>query len=56
MKLLLPLMATLLVPGVAMAHDGHGGIGLFHHMLDMAPALTLVILIGCGAVWAKNRK
>ncbi|GGI75843.1 hypothetical protein [Shewanella gelidii] len=50
------LMATLLVPGVAMAHTGHGGIGLFHHLVDMAPALTLVALVGYGVVWAKNRK
>ncbi|PIW62740.1 hypothetical protein [Shewanella sp. CG12_big_fil_rev_8_21_14_0_65_47_15] len=55
MKLLLVLLFTLL-PTMAWAHPGHGGVGLFHHLLDFAPAIILVALLVWAGVWAKNRK
>ncbi|WOT06410.1 hypothetical protein [Shewanella youngdeokensis] len=56
MSKFLLLATTLLTPTLAFAHEGHGGIGLFHHFMDMAPALALVAVIGAGVVWAKNHK
>lgn len=55
MKLLLVLLC-MLVPSMAWAHPGHGGVGLFHHLLDLAPAVILVALIAWAGIWAKSRK
>ncbi|MGL5046381.1 MAG: hypothetical protein ACRC6S_02060 [Shewanella sp.] len=55
MKILLVLLC-MLVPSMAWAHIGHGGVGLFHHLLELAPAIILVALIACVGIWAKNRK
>ena len=55
MKLLLVLLC-MLVPSMAWAHPGHCGVGLFHHLLDLAPAVILVALIAWAGIWAKNRK
>lgn len=52
MKLLLVLLC-MLVPSMAWAHPGHGGVGLFHHLLDLAPAVILVALIAWAGIWAK---
>lgn len=55
MKILLILLCAL-VPSMVWAHPGHGGVGLFHHLLDLAPAVILVALIVWAGMWAKNRK
>ncbi|MGL4937259.1 hypothetical protein [Shewanella sp.] len=55
MKLLLVLLVSLL-PTMVWAHEGHGGVGLFHHLLDLLPAIILVALIAVAGIWAKNRK
>lgn len=55
MKLLFAMLFTLL-PALALAHPGHGGVGLFHHLLDLAPAIILVALIAWAGIWVKNRK
>lgn len=55
MKILFVLLFSLL-PTIAWAHAGHGGVGLFHHLLDYAPAIILVALLACVGVWAKNKK
>ncbi|MCK8045963.1 hypothetical protein MSG37_13830 [Shewanella sp. 1CM18E] len=56
MRKLLLLGTILLSPAVAFAHEGHGGVGLFHHFVDLAPALALLAVIGVGFVWVKKRK
>lgn len=53
MKLLFAMLFTLL-PALAWAHPGHGGVGLFHHLLDLAPAVILVALIAWAGIWAKK--
>ncbi|WP_372870615.1 hypothetical protein [Shewanella sp.] len=53
MKSVLPLL--LLVPATAMAHEGHGGVGLFHHLMDLLPAIALVAIAGTWW-WARGRK
>ncbi|MGL4612916.1 MAG: hypothetical protein ACRCVV_03260 [Shewanella sp.] len=55
MKFLFVLLVSLL-PSMVWAHEGHGGVGLFHHLLDLMPAIILVALIAVAGVWAKNRK
>ncbi|WP_181317859.1 hypothetical protein [Shewanella morhuae] len=55
MKILLILLCAL-APSMVWAHPGHGGVGLFHHLLDLAPAVILVALVVWAGMWAKNRK
>ncbi|MBT1443124.1 hypothetical protein KJI95_01090 [Shewanella sp. JM162201] len=52
MKSLLPL---LLFTPLAMAHEGHGGIGLYHHFMDALPALALIAVVA-GVWWVKRHK
>ena len=56
MRKSLLIIAMLLSPTAAFAHEGHGGVGLFHHFMDLAPALALLAVIAVGFVWVKNRK
>ncbi|QQX81901.1 hypothetical protein JK628_08870 [Shewanella sp. KX20019] len=56
MSKFLILAFTLLTPTLAFAHEGHGGIGLFHHFMDLAPALALLVVIAAGVMWVKKRK
>ncbi|WP_174208622.1 hypothetical protein [Shewanella halifaxensis] len=56
MRKLLLLITILLSPSIALAHEGHGGVGLFHHFVDLAPALGLLVVIAAGLMWVKNRK
>lgn len=56
MSRFLILATALLTPTLAFAHDGHGGVGLFHHFMDLAPALALLVVIAAGVMWVKNRK
>ncbi|GGQ07248.1 hypothetical protein [Shewanella litoralis] len=32
-------------PSLALAHEGHGGVGLFHHLMDLSPAIALVAIV-----------
>ncbi|GIU15454.1 MULTISPECIES: hypothetical protein [unclassified Shewanella] len=50
------LLVALLSPMTVMAHEGHGGIGLFHHLADLAPAIALLAVIAAGFIWVKKRK
>ncbi|WP_169732706.1 MULTISPECIES: hypothetical protein [Shewanella] len=52
MKKLSLLLATML-PGVALAHPGHDGVGLFHHMQDILPIVLAVIIVGGYMLWKK---
>ncbi|WP_298445457.1 hypothetical protein [uncultured Ferrimonas sp.] len=45
-RVILAISASL-VPLTASAHDGHGGLGLFHHASDLMPMIAVV-----AAVWA----
>ena len=45
-------LATM--PSLAMAHEGHGGVGLFHHLMDLAPAIALVA-IGALIYWKRSK-
>ena len=56
MRKLLLLTAIILSPMTAIAHEGHGGVGLFHHFMDLAPALGLLAVIAAGFIWVKRRK
>ena len=56
MSKFLLLTFSLLTPTVVFAHEGHGGVGLFHHFMDLAPALALLAVIAGGIMWVKNRK
>jgi hypothetical protein len=56
MSKFLILAITLLTPTLAFAHEGHGGVGLFHHFMDLAPALALLVVIAAGIMWVKKRK
>ncbi len=40
-----------LSPGLALAHEGHGGIGLLHHAMDLIPLVALAGL----AVWGISK-
>ncbi|MCL1046811.1 hypothetical protein Q4601_12945 [Shewanella sp. 1_MG-2023] len=42
-KLIALLFAT--APTAVFAHEGHGGMGLFHHLYELAPAITLVAIV-----------
>ncbi|MBB1317119.1 hypothetical protein H5123_05640 [Shewanella sp. SR43-4] len=37
------ILAT--IPSIAMAHEGHGGVGLFHHFTQLTPAIVLVAIV-----------
>ncbi|MGX9460950.1 hypothetical protein ACWXWU_06840 [Shewanella sp. A14] len=37
------ILAT--IPSLAMAHEGHGGVGLFHHLYELTPAIALVAIV-----------
>lgn len=50
------LLAILFLPTTVMAHEGHGGIGLFHHFVDLAPVIALLAVMAAGFIWVKKRK
>ncbi|MCL1059088.1 hypothetical protein L2729_14000 [Shewanella gelidimarina] len=56
MSKFLILTLSLLTPTLAFAHEGHGGVGLFHHFMNMAPALALLVVIAAGIMWVKKHK
>jgi len=49
------LLMLCLVPSLALAHEGHGGIGLFHHMLSLWPAVVLLVLMAGWWLSQRNR-
>ncbi|GGB70289.1 hypothetical protein K8B83_12325 [Shewanella inventionis] len=46
------ILAT--IPSLAMAHEGHGGVGLFHHLLELTPAIALVA-IAAFIYWKRSK-
>ncbi|WP_167496002.1 MULTISPECIES: hypothetical protein [Shewanella] len=46
------ILAT--IPSLAMAHEGHGGVGLFHHLYQLVPAIALVAMV-LFIYWKRNR-
>ncbi|MFC3185918.1 hypothetical protein ACFOD0_03320 [Shewanella intestini] len=54
MKKLISLSALAATPTLALAHEGHGGVGLFHHMVDLVPAIALVAVVGF-IIWKRTR-
>jgi hypothetical protein len=44
MKKLAALITAL--PTLAIAHDGHNAVGLFHHSVDGLVLLTIVVIAG----------
>ncbi|QSX31300.1 MULTISPECIES: hypothetical protein [Shewanella] len=47
------LLILCLLPSLALAHEGHGGVGLFHHLLELWPVVLLPALMT--AWWLKRR-
>ncbi|GIU53052.1 MULTISPECIES: hypothetical protein [Shewanella] len=45
MKAKLTALLLAAAPTLAFAHEGHGGVGLFHHMYELAPAIALVAIV-----------
>ncbi|WP_194945097.1 hypothetical protein [Shewanella sp. TC10] len=45
MKAKLTALLLALSPTLAIAHEGHGGIGLFHHMSELVPAVVLIAIV-----------
>ncbi|WP_179026095.1 hypothetical protein [Shewanella sp. Scap07] len=39
------LSMILLLPFSALAHEGHGGLGLFHHMYDLLPVIGAIVIV-----------
>ncbi|WP_394129458.1 hypothetical protein [Shewanella maritima] len=54
MKKALSVIALAAAPSLAMAHEGHGGIGLFHHLSDLVPAIALVA-VAAFIIWKRTR-
>ncbi|WP_299794304.1 hypothetical protein [uncultured Shewanella sp.] len=55
MKNVLSMIALLAMPSMAMAHEGHNGVGLFHHMFDILPFVAVVIIAAGAFIWKKNQ-
>jgi len=55
MKKVLSMIALLAMPTMAMAHSGHEGVGMFHHMFDILPLVAVVIIAAGAFVWKKNQ-
>ncbi|GLP97323.1 hypothetical protein [Paraferrimonas sedimenticola] len=53
MKKLIGLMVAGL-PNIAFAHEGHGGLGLFHHAYDILPLLVGVVIIAGVWYWKRD--
>jgi len=45
MKYLTTAFILATMPSIAMAHEGHGGVGLFHHLTELSPAIILVAVV-----------
>ncbi|MGZ9899418.1 hypothetical protein [Shewanella gaetbuli] len=54
MKKALSTLLLTAAPALAMAHEGHGGVGLFHHMAELVPAIILVV-IAAFVIWKRTR-
>ena len=56
MKNLLPTLIMLLIPSVSWAHPGHGAVGLFHHLSDVAPLILLAAIVAGYAIWVRSKR
>lgn len=56
MKSLLPTLIMLLIPSVSWAHPGHGAVGLFHHLSDVAPLILLAAIVAGYAIWVRSKR
>lgn len=54
MKKMLACIALLSAPSMALAHTGHAGVGLFHHMFDILPFVAVVIIAAGAYLWKRN--
>ncbi|WP_162928506.1 hypothetical protein [Shewanella japonica] len=45
MKTKIAAVLMAITPSLVMAHEGHGGVGLFHHMYEVVPAIVLVAIV-----------
>ena len=45
MKTKLSALLLAVSPSLAFAHEGHGGIGLFHHISEVMPAIALIAIV-----------
>lgn len=48
-------LALASTPTLAFAHEGHGAVGLFHHLMDLAPAIALVG-VAAFIIWKRANK
>ena len=53
MKYLSLALILATTPSLAMAHEGHGGVGLFHHLYQLTPAIALVAIV-LFIFWKRN--
>ncbi|WP_394202002.1 hypothetical protein [Shewanella waksmanii] len=49
----LSLIVAAMFSSAAVAHPGHDGVGLFHHMQDILPIVLAVIIVGGYMLWKK---
>ncbi|WP_175609522.1 hypothetical protein [Shewanella sp. UCD-KL21] len=54
MKTKLTAMLMAASPTLALAHEGHGAVGLFHHLYELAPAIALVAIVAL-VIYNKTR-
>ncbi|MDP5146494.1 hypothetical protein ORI98_08595 [Shewanella sp. ULN5] len=47
-------LSLMAISGAALAHEGHGAPGLFHHFEQMAPAIILVAVVA-GIIWKMKK-
>lgn len=54
MTKLISALSLMAISGSALAHEGHGAVGLFHHFEQIAPAIVLVAIVA-GIVWKMKK-
>lgn len=54
MKKIVSALTLMTIPSIALAHPGHGGIGLLHHLYDLLPFVAVVILAGGLYMWKRK--
>ncbi|NKF49196.1 hypothetical protein G3R49_01215 [Shewanella sp. WXL01] len=53
MKKLISTAALAAISTSALAHEGHGGVGLFHHVAELVPAIALVAIVAF-VIWKRS--